>query len=866
MAEYTPMMQQFLSIKSEHQDCILFFRMGDFYEMFFSDAEEASRILDITLTGRDAGQAERVPMCGVPYHAAEGYLAKLVAHGKKVAICEQVEDPATSKGIVRREVVRIVTPGSVLDANMLDAGKANYLAAVTLHAGTYGLASVDLSTGEILMGEYSGSSLPASLIDDYLRLAPSEAILSAELADNEALRHLLAAAGTSSITVLPDGPVAFNLHEQFDQEALAAFNHLSAALQAVTAAINYLMELQKHDLPHLRLPRLLGQQNVMYLDVATRRNLELLRSNRNESQEGSLLSVLDHTVTALGSRELKRWITEPLRDSRAIGERLEAVEELVQSSLQRDALRSLLRGAYDLERLAGRVATGLANARDLMALNTTMLKLPELRQCLGQFQAHMLQEIPAGFQLLPDLTDTLARALHPEPPVSLREGGIFANGWNEQIDQLRSAGKNGKRWLADLESKEREQTGIKSLKVGFNKVFGYYLEVTKSNLSQIPTHYVRKQTLVNAERFITDELKSQEDAILGAEERLKTLEYELFLQLREQVASYVPAVQENARLLAQLDCLQSLAEAAVRGRYCKPQIALDGKLDIRGGRHPVVEQVVGRSTFVPNDLSMQSGELLIITGPNMGGKSTYMRQVALIVLMAQMGGFVPADQATIGLVDRIFTRVGAADDLFSGQSTFMVEMVESKTALTEATNDSLILFDELGRGTSTYDGMAIAEAIIEYVHSNIQAKTLFSTHYHELTALADRLPSVRNLSCQVAEQRGELIFLRRVVEGKADRSYGVNVAKMAGLPQPVIARARQILRRLEQKSPQEVGALQLTLGDMLEQTAEEIAASQEPPAEQQLVVDELQQVDINRLTPLEALNLLHAWRKRLQEV
>lgn len=866
MAEYTPMMQQYLSIKSQHQDCILFFRLGDFYEMFFGDAEEASRILDITLTGRDAGQEERVPMCGVPYHAAESYIAKLIAYGKKVAICEQVEDPGASKSIVRREVVRIVTPGSILDSNVLDAGKANYLAAIVLQAGAYGLASVDLSTGEILIGEYSGNGLPSRLIDDYLRLAPSEAILGAELAGNQAIMHLLAAAGTRTVTVLAAERHDLRLEDQFDQDALASLSNAPVALQAMAAAVTYLIGLQKHELPHLKLPRLLGKQNVMYLDVATRRNLELLRGNRSDSQEGSLFSVLDHAVTALGTRELKRWITEPLHDSLGIGERLDAVEELVQSSSNRDTVRGLLRGAYDLERLASRVATGLANARDLLALNTTLLRLPELKQCLGGLQAPLLQKIATGFCLLPDLTEGLSRALHPEPPISLREGGIFAPGWNNQIDQLRNVGQNGKRWLADLESRERHQTGIKSLKVGFNKVFGYYLEVTKANLPQVPAHYIRKQTLVNAERFITDELKSQEDAILGAEERLKTLEYELFLELRSEVASHVPTVQENARLLAQLDCLQSLAEAAVRGRYCKPQIRTDGKLDIRGGRHPVVEQVVGRSTFVPNDLQMQDGELLIVTGPNMGGKSTYMRQVALIVLMAQIGSFVPAERAVIGLVDRIFTRVGAADDLFSGQSTFMVEMVESKTALTEATRDSLILFDELGRGTSTYDGMAIAEAIIEFVHSSIQAKTLFSTHYHELTSLAERLPNVRNLTCQVTEQRGELIFLRRVVEGRADRSYGVNVAKMAGIPQPVVARARQILRRLEQKSPQEIGALQLTLGDMLEQTVEQVAASKETPTQQRDILDELKQLDINGLTPLEALNLLSEWRKRLQEV
>jgi DNA mismatch repair protein MutS len=869
MAEYTPMMQQYLEIKAQYPDCLLFFRLGDFYEMFLNDAEEASRLLEITLTGRDAGQAGRVPMCGVPYHAAESYIAKLIVYGKKVAICEQVEDPQAAKGLVRREVIRVVTPGSLLESSMLDSADSNYLAALIQVGDKYGLSLVELSTGEVLLGKYQGSDTPARLVDDYLRLQPAEVILNSVAADNPGVMRLLPLAGTKSHTVLQpeetDNPeTEAAIARQYPAWSSSEPN-FGLDTRALGMALAYLTKMQRIELPHLKQPRCLGETQAMRLDLATRRNLELTKGNRSAGVEGSLLSVLDRTVTALGARELKRWINEPLCSLPDINLRLGAVEELAEQNLARDQLRSLLRGAYDLDRLASRVATGLANARDLLALCRTLQLLPAILELLAPLQAPMLFQLASEFKLLSELTGELERAIQPEPPVSLREGGIFRPGYNDHLDAIQTAAEEGKAWLADLEVRERERTGIRSLKVGFNKVFGYYLEVTKSNLSQVPPDYVRKQTLANAERYITDGLKAREDAILGAEERQKALEYELFIALRQRVAAYVRDIQADAALLAGLDCLQSLAEVAVRERYSKPVLTTDGSLQIVAGRHPVVEQVVGRSNFVPNDLTMQNGELLVITGPNMGGKSTFMRQVALIVLMAQLGSFVPAASAHIGLVDRIFTRVGAADDLFSGQSTFMVEMMESRTALIEATEQSLILFDELGRGTSTYDGMAIAEAIIEYVHERLRAKTLFSTHYHELTALADRLPQVRNLCCQVAEQRGELIFLRTVNEGRADKSYGVNVAKMAGLPTPVIQRARQILRRLEQRAPAEVGALQLTLGDfMLEELQMEVAAGKAgPTAAEEEVLQALRRVEIDALTPLAALNLLAKWKQQL---
>ncbi len=868
MTEYTPMIRQYLEVKAEHPDCLLFFRLGDFYEMFLEDAEEAAKLLEITLTGRDAGSAGRIPMCGVPYHAAEIYIAKLIVQGKRVAICEQVEDPSQAKGLVRREVTRIVTPGSVLDASMLPAGQNNYLACLLQHGQAFGLSLVELSTGEVLVGEYEGGSLPPRLVDDYLRLQPAEALLGGKLAESEAALRMLQLAGTMTKSILSVEEFSQARAERVCREqypGVSTSGLPEQGLRAFAAALRYLQQLQQQPLPHLKFPRDLRQPTVMYLDLATRRNLELTKGNRETGVAGSLLAVLDQTVSSLGSREIRQWITQPLCDLPQIQARLDAVEELREHNLQRDKLRGLLRGAYDLERLAGRVATGLANARDLLALGKTLSILPELQAQLVGLRTELLTRSGDQLQLLPELTIELERALLPEPPISLREGALFRPGYSPELDAISQAAEEGKAWLAELEARERERTGIRSLKVGFNKVFGYYLEVTKSNLAQVPPDYIRKQTLVNAERYITEELKSREDAILGAEEREKALQYELFVQLRQQVAQHVPVIQRNASILASLDCLQALAEAAVRGRYCKPSLTEDGTLQIAAGRHPVVEQVVGRSQYVPNDLQMNPGELLVITGPNMGGKSTYMRQIALIVLMAQMGSFVPADSARIGLVDRIFTRVGAADDLFSGQSTFMVEMTESRTALTEATKHSLILFDELGRGTSTYDGMAIAEAIIEYVHQNLGAKTLFSTHYHELTSLADRLPQVRNVCCQVAEQRGELIFLRQVRDGRADKSYGINVAKMAGLPLPVIQRARQILRRLEQRTPAEA-TLQLTLGDLMQEEAqaEVAAASNEPPAEWTRLIASMRELDVESLTPLAALNLLAKWKEELQ--
>lgn len=867
---YSPMMQQYIDIKSEHQDCILFFRLGDFYEMFMDDALEASRMLGIALTGREAGPAGRVPMCGVPYHAAETYLAKLIVLGKKVAICEQVEDASQAKGLVKRQVVRIVTPGSILDSSMLDGDHNNYLASLYRDGNNYGLSLIELSTGEVLADSYAGKELPALLIDDFLRLSPTELVLAEDLTGDLAIGRLAQLSGVANHTPLashyfnPDK--AQELYSsQYSSSAVVELP--TVAMQALGAALLYLQEMQQNDLPHLRLPRRITTNEVMHLDTATCRNLELLKGSRSEASAGSLLSVLDHTTTALGARELRQWITQPLYAVQPIQQRLAAVDELCTDNLRRTDLREHLKDCYDLARLASRVATGVANPRDLQALGSTLQQLPRLLTLLEAMQAPLLQQSAAALVLLPDLATELMKALQADLPLVIRDGGIFTPGYNEQLDQLRDAADHGKQWLAQLEAKERQQTGIKSLKVGFNKVFGYYLEVTKANVAQVPAHYVRKQTLVNAERYITDELKSKEDAILGGEEKQRLLEYELFIDLRQRVSAYVPAIQENAHLIAQLDCLQSLAEAAVRNRYVRPSINCDGRISIQAGRHPVVEQVVGRNQFVPNDLEIDNGEIIIVTGPNMGGKSTYMRQVALIVLMAQIGSFVPAASAQIGLVDRIFTRVGAADDLFSGQSTFMVEMVESKVALTEATANSLILFDELGRGTSTFDGMALAWAIIEYAHHHLGVKTLFSTHYHELTTLAERLPRVRNVCCQVAEEKGELVFLRRIIPGRADRSYGLNVAKMAGLPAPVVQRARQILQRIEQRSPAEIGTLQLTFGDFLvDEAAQQVVATTELlPTEYEQIFEELGSTDPNQLTPLAALNLVATWHRLYRE-
>lgn len=870
MAKYSPMMRQYLDIKAKHEDAILFFRLGDFYEMFMEDAEEVARLLGLALTGREAGPAGRVPMCGVPHHAADTYIAKLITLGKKVAICEQVELPSQAKGLVKREVVRIVTPGSLLEGAMLEDDRANYLASIKRSAKGYGLSLIELSTGEVLADSYPGRQLPSRLTDDILKFLPVELIINIDLNLDKDLQRLARLAGINTCTTLSDQAFSWEQAQaqygrQYGQGTTHGLPQL--AFEALGAALLYLQKTQQNSLPHLRSPRCINTPSYMELDATTLRNLELLRSADIERGGGSLLSVLDETTTALGARQLRQWIAKPLYNKEGIEKRLDAVAELAEENLVRDHLRQLLKKCYDLERLAGRVATNVASPRDLEALKQSLGLLPDLGTLLENLESPACKEAADRILLLPELKQELEDALARDLPTGIREGGIFADGYNEQLDELRYATQHGKEWLAQLEADERDKTGIKSLKVGFNRVFGYYIEVTRTNTHMVPKHYIRKQTLVNAERYITEDLKAKEDAILGGEEKQRNFEYELFLSLRRRVAEFVAQIQQNASLVAELDCLQSLATAAIHNRFVRPHIDDDGRLEIVEGRHPVVEQVIGRHQFVPNDITMDAGEILVITGPNMGGKSTYMRQVALIILMAQMGSFVPAMSAHISLVDRVFTRVGAADDLFSGKSTFMVEMIESQVALSQATPNSLIVFDELGRGTSTFDGMALAWAIIEYVQHQIGCKTLFSTHYHELTNLAESLPKVRNVSCQVIEEKGELIFLHKVAAGRADRSYGLNVAKMAGLPTAVLRRARQMLSRIEQRTPAEVGALQLTFGDFMlgEANMDSAAASETLDPVHKQIFEELEAKDLNTLTPLDALNLIAAWQKLQRE-
>jgi len=861
------MMAQYFSVKEQYPDAIVFFRLGDFYEMFGEDAETASRVLDIVLTSREAGSLGRIPMCGVPYHSAESYIATLVAHGFKVAICEQLQDPKEAKGLVERGVVRVVTPGTVIGEQSLEAGANNYLVAVSRGRGGYGLAVCDASTGDFQVTEFNGENAQEELLTELARLSPAECLLGPGIASDEPLRAGIA---RHCRTAAPYDERAFRhetayrrLTEHFDVHSLDGFGceHLPLAVQAAGAVLQYLQETQKTAATQIAGMSTYSTAAHMTLDPATRRTLELTRTWRDGTVRGSLLWVLDATKTAMGARLLRRWIDQPLLDEAAIRERLDAVDALVRRSAVRLRLRDLLQPVADIERLLGRVAYKNANARDLVALRRSLEQVPAVKELLlGDDSEPALRALAADLDPLAEVAADIAAALVDDPPATVREGGLIRPGFSAEVDRLREAGSRGKQWIAELEEKEQKRTGIKSLKVGFNKVFGYYIEVTRPNLPLVPGDYERKQTLANAERFVTPELKEQEALILHAEDRVVELEYELFTELRERIAARTGAIQATARRLAQLDVLAALAHVAAERGWTKPAIDRRLRIEIKGGRHPVVEALTENGAFVPNDTLLDENQrLVILTGPNMAGKSTYLRQVALIVLLAQMGSFVPAEAAKIGLVDRIFTRVGAADDLGTGQSTFMVEMNEAAHILHHATERSLVVIDELGRGTSTYDGMALTQAIAEYIHDRIGARTLISTHYHELTKLPDHLPRARNYRTEVAEHRGRISFLYTVVPGGADKSYGINVARMAGIPAEVIQRARKLLHELEQGRPR---AAQLNLF-----ARAETAAAAEPDFAAQLAEDEiiahLRRLDIPRMTPLEALNLLARWRARL---
>ncbi|URN93974.1 MAG: DNA mismatch repair protein MutS [Candidatus Pristimantibacillus lignocellulolyticus] len=789
MATYTPMIQQYLSIKEGVQDAFLFFRLGDFYEMFFDDAILASRELEITLTGRDGGSAEKIPMCGVPYHAADNYIARLIEKGYKVAICEQVEDPAAAKGIVRREVVRTITPGTVMESKSLDGKQNNFIAAVVEQAGLFGLASSDLSTGEIYVTSFVGRI--DSLMDEVNIYAPSELV-----GDQSLLTQLEQSNNWSKKVPLTPWEMCTEemLAEQFSIEQLSELT--GARRKAVRVLLSYLEDTQKRNLSHLKILHNYEPNQYMILDYHTRRNLELTETVRDRSKKGSLLWLLDRTQTAMGARLLRRWIDKPLLSAKGIEQRQSAVETLYLDMILREDIKRELAPIYDLERLVGRVAYGNANAKDVHALKLSLRRVPALVQLCEQSSSNVLQQLVGSVDPCDDLADLIDTVLIDDPPLSLREGGLIRDGYDDYLDKLREASKNGKVWLAELERKEREATGIRTLKIGFNKVFGYYLEISKANVANLPEgRYERKQTLANAERYVTPELKEKERLILEAEEKMVDLEYSKFIELREHLLEHLSRLQKVAAMIAELDVYQSLALVSAELRFVKPTITEQYDLHVVEGRHPVVELMMEGSSFIANatDLYRDDHSILLITGPNMAGKSTYMRQVALICIMAQIGCFVPAQSATIPLTDRIFTRIGAADDLIGGQSTFMVEMKDIQMMTEQATMSSLVIIDELGRGTSTGEGMAIAQAVIEYVHEHIGCKALVSTHFHELSHLSTSLSSLVNARMAVEESGDHVTFLRKLVPGAADTSYGIYCAQLAGLPDSIITRAYQLL-------------------------------------------------------------------------
>ena len=880
MAELTPMMKQYMETKSQYQDCILFYRLGDFYEMFFEDALTASRELEITLTGKNCGQEEKAPMCGVPYHAVEGYLNRLVAKGYKVAICEQVEDPKTTKGIVKREVVRIVTPGTNLDTQALDETKNNYIMCIVYIADRYGVSVADISTGDYFVTEIPDS---AKLLDEIYRFSPSEIICNEAFymsgVDMDGMKDRLGITIYSLESWYFDDEVCRKkLLEHFEVSSFAGLGlaDYDCGIISAGALLQYLLETQKNSLSNLTHITPYAAGKFMMIDSSTRRNLELCETLREKQKRGSLLWVLDKTKTAMGARTLRKYVEQPLIDKTEIIRRLDAVQELKEQAISREEIREYLSPVYDLERLITKIAYGSANPRDLTAFRSSLEMLPALLYILQEMKAELLKDLAVDLDPLEDLCILVKKAIREDPPIAMKEGNIINDGYNEEVDKLRRAKSDGKDWLAKLENDEREKTGIKNLKIKYNKVFGYYLEVTNSYKEMVPEYYTRKQTLANAERYITPELKELEDMILGAEDKLYALEYELYSEVRDLIASQIERIQKTAKAVAALDAFASLALVAERNNYVRPKINEKGVIDIKEGRHPVVERMIPNEMFISNDtyLDDKKHRISIITGPNMAGKSTYMRQTALIALMAQIGSFVPAKSANIGLSDRIFTRVGASDDLASGQSTFMVEMTEVANILRNATSKSLLILDEIGRGTSTFDGLSIAWAVIEYISDSrlLGAKTLFATHYHELTELEGKIDNVNHYCIAVKEKGDDIVFLRKIVKGGADKSYGIQVAKLAGVPELVIGRAKEIVEELSdeditarvseiaskervvKKKPKvkkydDVDIAQMSLFDTVKDDD---------------VLEELKNLDVGNMTPIDALNTIYRLQNKLK--
>ena len=868
MAEFSPMMQRYLETKEEYKDCILFYRLGDFYEMFFEDAITASRELELTLTGKDCGQEERAPMCGIPHHAAEIYVSRLINKGYKVAICEQLEDPKTTKGIVKRGVIRVVTPGTLVESNMLEERKNNYIMSIYKTGIYFGISICDISTGEFYSAEIKENNNFPILLDEIARYTPSELVINSMMANClDEMNKIKERFENVYITKFNDkffSEELNNINLRFNvvdnnERKIENLAEKKLALSSINALVQYIEDTQKTSLDHINKITIYNLSKYMALDINARRNLEITEKMRDKSKKGTLLWVLDKTSTSMGGRLLRRWLNDPLVDVDEINRRLNAVKELKDDIILRGEVIENLKKVYDIERLAGKMAYGNANARDMVTLKNSLFKLPEVKQILKNCKSDLLKGLYEKLDELQDIYQLIEKSIVEDPPMTIKDGGIIKLGYDEEIDKLKTAQTEGKTWLVQLEAEEKEKTGIKNLKIGFNKVFGYFIEVTKSYLDQVPDRFIRKQTLTNAERYITEDLKNLENQILGAEEKVINLEYNAFVEIREEISKNVTRLQTTSEVISSLDVLTSFAQVAEDFNYCMPVVDSSGTIDIKNGRHPVIEKILGEGVFVENDTFLDKGDnrLSIITGPNMAGKSTYMRQVALITLMAQCGSFVPAESANIGVVDKIFTRVGASDDLSMGQSTFMVEMMEVATILKEATPNSLVILDEIGRGTSTYDGLSIAWAVAEYIADKQKcgAKTLFATHYHELTELENKIEGIKNYSIAVKEKGEDIIFLRKIVRGGTDESYGIHVARLAGVPKVVTQKANEILRSLEKKNiltgkKQDKKQVEGQF-DMYNYKLAEIA-------------HEIDKVNLNELTPIDALNTLVRIKEKMK--
>ena len=865
----SPMMQKYIETKEANKDCILFYRLGDFYEMFFEDALIAARELEITLTGKDCGLPERAPMAGIPHHAAEVYAEKLIEKGYKVAICEQLEDPKEAKGIVKRGVIRILTPGTIVESNLLEEKKNNYIMSICKSGIYFGISVCDISTGEFYSSEIKGENNFALLLDEIARFAPSEIIANSMMFECQEEMDKIRERFSIYMSRFSDkfftdevGNLALDYNILENKREVTNLKEKPLAVKSINALLEYLNETQMTSLEHINTITIYNLSKYMALDINTRRNLEITEKMRDKSKKGTLLWVLDKTSTSMGGRLLRRWLNDPLLEVKDIQERLDAVKELKDNMMLRGEITDTLKKVYDIERLAGKMTYGNANARDMITLKNSLERLPEVKSVLAMCQSHKLKELYENLDELKDVFALIEKSIVEDPPMTIKDGGIIKLGYDSEIDTLKRASTEGKTWLAKLEADEKEKTGIKTLKVGYNKVFGYYIEVSKSFVSQVPERFIRKQTLTTGERYITEELKTIENQILGAEEKVVNLEYNAFVEIRTEIAKNIKRLQKTANVVSTLDVLSSFAQVAEDMNYCMPVVKDDGVINIKEGRHPVIEKMIGSGNFVPNDtyLDKNGDRLAIITGPNMAGKSTYMRQVALITLMAQVGSFVPATEAQIGVVDKIFTRVGASDDLSMGQSTFMVEMMEVATILKEATENSLVILDEIGRGTSTYDGLSIAWAVAEYIANKEKcgAKTLFATHYHELIELADKQEGIKNYSIAVKEKGEDIIFLRKIVEGGTDESYGIHVARLAGVPKVVTKRADEILTSLERKS--------MLSGKKQEKESKKVVEGQFDMFNFKLaeIAHEIDKIDLNELTPIDALNTLVKIKEKMK--